>query len=118
MKIRDIKELLDLKTIVETDPEIEVTAACGADLMSDVLAFSNRKTILLTGLTNPQVVRTAEMVDIQAIIFVRDKNPEDKTVELARQKDIALYRAGDSLFACCGILYQAGVQPEEIKSFY
>ncbi|SDM12012.1 hypothetical protein [Halarsenatibacter silvermanii] len=118
MTIQDIEELLDLKTIVEGDSSLEVKTACGADLMSDVLAFSTRKTVLLTGLTNPQVVRTAEMVDIRVIIFVRDKNPEKKTVELARQKNIALYRASDSLFACCGILYQAGVQPEKIKSFY
>ncbi len=118
MKIREIKEMLDLVTIVEADPELEVSVACGADLMSDVLAFSNRKTILLTGLTNPQVVRTAEMVDIRAIIFVRDKSPEEDTVELAHQKNISLYRASDSLFACCGILYQAGIKPEEIKSLY
>lgn len=117
MKINEIKELLELKTLIEIYPQLEVEAACGSDLLSDVLAFSQRKTMLLTGLTNVQVIRTAEMVDLKAIIFVRNKQPDQQTIELAREKEISLYLASKSLFACCGILYQAGVKPEEINKF-
>jgi len=114
MKINDIKKILNLETLVEIYPDLEVDVACGSDLMSDVLAFSSEKILLLTGLTNLQVVRTAEMVDIKAIIFVRGKKPDQKTIELAAEKKISLYSACSSLFACCGILYQQGIRPEEI----
>lgn len=115
MHIKEIKKLLELETLVEIYPDLEVEAACGSDLMSDVLAFSQRKTMLLTGLTNIQVVRTAEMVDLKAIIFVRSKKPDRKTIKLARDKNISLYLANKSLFACCGILYQGGVKPEKLN---
>ncbi|MFW5985121.1 MAG: hypothetical protein ACOCQ1_02475 [Halanaerobiaceae bacterium] len=116
MKISKIKDLLKLETLVEFYPDLEVKTACGSDLLSDVLAYSHRKTMLLTGLTNIQVIRTAEMVDLKAIIFVRDKYPEKQTIELARKKRISLYCAAFSLFACCGILYQEGIRPEKINS--
>ncbi len=117
MNIKKAKKLLGLNVLVEINPELEIETACGSDLMSDVLAFSSSKTILLTGLTNIQVVRTAEMIDLKAVIFVRNKTPEQETIELAQKKGISLYKAPYSLFACCGLLYQAGVKPEPIKSF-
>lgn len=118
MKLKTVKSLLKTKTIFE-DPEVkddfEVKNACGADLMSDVLAFSNEKTLLLIGLTNPQVVRTAEMVEIKIIIFVRGKTPQIETISLANQLDIFLYSTDKPLFEACGLLYKNGIGPEEMN---
>lgn len=116
MKLKEIKEHLKLKEIFEIPEkvEIDVKTACGADLMSDVLAFSNAKTMLITGLTNPQVVRTSEMIGIKIIIFVRGKTPVKETVELAKEKQILLYMTNKPMFEACGILYNLGVKPEKM----
>ncbi len=118
MKLKTVKSLLKTDTIFETSEEaedFEIKNACGADLMSDVLAFSNEKTLLLTGLTNPQVVRTAEMVGIKVIIFARGKEPEIGTVTLANQLNIFLYSTDMPLFEACGLLYKNGIGPEEMN---
>ncbi len=83
--------------------------ACGADLMSDVLAFTHDGTLLLTGLTNPQVVRTAEMAGIRAIVFVRGKLPPPETVTLAESKGIPLLATRYTLYEACGRLYMQGL---------
>ena len=72
------------------DGDREIVSACGADLMSDVMAFVKDRVLLLTGLVNPQVIRTAELLDIQAIIFVRGKNPSADMIEMAAESDIIL----------------------------
>ena len=82
---------------------------CGADLMSDVLAFTHEGTLLMTGLTNPQVVRTAEMAGITAIVFVRGKVPPPETVTLAEGKGIPLLASKHTMFETCGRLYSAGL---------
>ncbi|MFP4198047.1 MAG: hypothetical protein ACOCUX_00505 [Halanaerobium sp.] len=118
MKLKTVKSLLNTETIFEDSKakdDFEVKNACGADLMSDVLAFSNEKTLLLTGLTNPQVVRTAEMVGIRVIIFVRGKEPQIETISLANQLNIFLYSTDKPLFEACGLLYQHGIGPEEMN---
>jgi len=116
MKLRDIKEKLKLEAVYEKEDilDLEVTTACGADLMSDVLAFSDAKTMLITGLTNPQVIRTSEMIGIQVIIFVRGKSPVADTVKLAQENDISLYKTKKPMFETCGILYKLGVEPEKM----
>ena len=91
------------------DLSTEVTMACGADLMSDVLAFTHAGTLLMTGLTNPQVVRTAEMAGIKAIIFVRGKHPPAETVRLAESMGIPLLATRYTLYETCGRLYCAGL---------
>lgn len=118
MKLKTVKSLLKTETIFEKSDlkdDFEVKNACGADLMSDVLAFSNEKTLLLTGLTNPQVVRTAEMVGIKVIIFVRGKEPQIETIALANQLNIFLYSTVKPLFEACGLLYKNGIGPEEMN---
>lgn len=118
MKLKTVKSLLKTETIFEdfeAKGDFEVKNACGADLMSDVLAFSNEKTLLLTGLTNPQVVRTAEMVGIKVIIFVRGKEPQVETIALANQLNIFLYSTEKPLFEACGLLYKNEIGPEEIN---
>ena len=89
--------------------DIAISRACGADLMSDVLTFTKARALLLTGLTNPQVIRTAEMADIAAIVFVRGKLPPPETIALAEEKGIPIIAAKHTLFEICGRLYQAGL---------
>ncbi len=83
--------------------------ACGADLMSDVLAFTHAGTLLLTGLTNPQVVRTADMSGIRAVVFVRGKLPPPETIALAEQRNIPLLASRYTMYETCGRLYQSGL---------
>ncbi|MGQ9681807.1 MAG: DRTGG domain-containing protein [Anaerolineae bacterium] len=91
------------------DRGLVVSTACGADLMSDVLAFTHPGTLLLTGLTNPQVVRTAEVAGIAAVVFVRGKVPPPETVALAEERGIPLLATHHSLYEACGRLFMAGL---------
>jgi len=116
MKLRDIIDKLELEAVHENKEllELDIKTACGADLMSDVLAFSDAKTMLITGLTNPQVIRTAEMIGIKVIIFVRGKSPVEDTVKLSKENNISLYQTEKSMFQTCGILYNLGLKPEKM----
>jgi len=89
---------------------LEVSSACGADLMSDVMAFVKDSAILFTGLVNPQVIRTAELLDIHCVIFVRGKVPTREMVEMAEQSDIILGGTKLSMFLACGKVYEAGLK--------
>ena len=89
MKLSEVKEIVNGKVLAgEEFLEQEVESAFGSDLMSDVLAFVDKKVLLLTGLVNPQVVRTAVMMDMRCIVFVRNKQPSDDMIELAKENDI------------------------------
>lgn len=111
MTIADIKRLLNARILCgEESLEREVHTACGADMMSDVLAFVKDQAVLLTGLCNPQVVRTAEMMDIICICFVRGKMPDEKMIELAKDRDIVLMTSDSKMFEACGTLYQKGLR--------
>lgn len=113
MKLSEIKRLLDAEEKTESnDGDIEIKSACGSDLMSDVLAFVKEQGILLTGLVNPQVIRTAEMMDIRVIVFVRGKEPDSAMTELAKQKNIVLLTTRKAMFVACGILYSNGLIPD------
>jgi hypothetical protein len=87
----------------------DVKTACGSDLMSDVLAFVKSGCLLLTGLTNPQVVRTAEMAELGSICFVRGKKPDEQTIKLAEANNIPMLTTPLSMFESCGRLYGEGV---------
>ena len=87
----------------------EVRSACGSDMMSDVLAFSKDHSILLTGLCNPQVIRTAEMLDIVCVIFVRGKKPDETILEMAKERNLVILETGHRMFSACGMLYEAGL---------
>ena len=93
----------------EEKSDFEVLSACGADLMSDVMAFVKDRVLLLTGLVNPQVIRTAELLDIRCIIFVRGKAPSHDMIDMAKQADIILAGTKQTLFIACGKLYEAGL---------
>lgn len=110
MKLREVLQAIDGKVITKNaDLDLEVQMGCGADLMSDVLAFTHDGTLLLSGLTNPQVVRTAEMAGIVAIVFVRSKIPPAETIALAEEKGIPLLASKYTMFETCGRLYRAGL---------
>jgi predicted transcriptional regulator len=110
MKLREVLEVIEGKMITKNvDLDDEIQTGCGADLMSDVLAFTHEGTLLMSGLTNPQVVRTAEMADIKAIVFVRGKLPPSETVALAEEKGIPLLASKYTMFETCGRIYQAGL---------
>ena len=108
MTLAEVLSLVEGKLISKgVDLSQEVAMACGADLMSDVLAFTHAGTLLLTGLTNPQVVRTAEMAGIAAIVFVRGKLPPSDTIAMAEEKGIPLLATRYTMYETCGRLYQA-----------
>ena len=117
MKLSEIKNILSAYYILENDKEIEILTACGADLMSDVLAFTKGKSLLLTGLTNPQVIRTAEMIDLSVVIFVRGKIPPQETINLAKQKELPLLVTDKPLYEACGLLYKYGLNAEKLSKF-
>jgi len=117
MKISKLIELINGKLLtdqVSVDDEIE--GAMGADLMSDVLASIKPGAALLTGLCNPQVIRTATIADIHAIVFVRGKQPDEQTIEIANEESIPMITTELGLFEACGILYQAGLESYEMQS--
>ncbi len=87
-----------------------VHSVSASDLMSDILSYSKRKGLLLTGLTNPQTVRTAEMIETVAVCFVYGKNPHDQTMDLAKKNHIPLLKTQLSMFDACGRLYCAGMK--------
>ncbi len=110
MKISEIKNILDAQLFCgEEFVEREVFSAFGCDLMSDVLAFVEDQAVLLTGLVNCQVVRTAEMLDIKTIIFVRGKTPTEEMVKLANEYSMILMSTKNTLYTASGKLYSAGL---------
>lgn len=117
MKLTELINLLEGKLLTDTRADKKVIAgAMGADLMSDVLTSIQPEAVLLTGLCNPQVVRTAQIADITAIVFVRGKNPAPEAIKIANEENIPLITTQYGLFEACGILYQAGLASLEMKS--
>ena len=111
MTIKDIKEILGAKLILgEEWIDREVHTACGSDMMSDVLAFMKDQSVLLTGLCNLQVIRTAEMMDVICIVFVRGKMPDETMIQIAKEREIALISTGHRMFSACGMLYEKGLR--------
>ena len=111
MTILEINEILGARVLSgEEWLTKEVHTACGSDMMSDVLAFVKDQAVLLTGLCNPQVIRTAEMMDIVCIVFVRDKKPDEEMIRLANEREIPLLATGHRMFSACGMLYEKGLR--------
>jgi predicted transcriptional regulator len=110
MNLNEIIKLIHGKVLTEElSLDRDVRGGCGADLMSDVLASIRPEAILLTGLCNPQVVRTAQMADVRAIIIVRGKDLPKETIELGNQEDIPIISSPFGMFELCGRLYKAGL---------
>lgn len=111
MTVRQIAEILDAEILCNAEriDEVNIHSACGSDMMSDVLAYVKDQGMLLTGLVNPQVIRTAEMMDMCCIAFVRGKRPDAAMLELASKKDIILLTTQERMYPACGKLYKAGL---------
>ena len=116
MKISTMKELLNAEVLCcESNVEKEVYSACGCDLMSDVLAYVKDQAVLLTGLVNPQVIRTAVMMDMVCIVFVRSKMPSEEMLELAKDSGIVVMTTEKRLYEACGLLYTSGLVGNKVK---
>ena len=110
MKISTIRDLLGAEVLCGAEHlDADVHSACGSDMMSDVLAYVKDQAVLLTGLMNTQVVRTAEMMDMLCIVFVRDKKPTPEIIELAEESGIVLLASPKRMYEACGILYAGGL---------
>lgn len=110
MKLSEIANILDAEILCGEDRlDIDMDSAFSSDLMSDVLAYVNKKTLLLTGLTNAQVIRTAEMIDMSAVVFVRNKKPSSDIIKLACDNNIVVMCTGHTLYTASGLLYNSGL---------
>ena len=110
MQIREILTILDAQLLTgEELLDTDVKTACGSDMMSDVLAYVKDQAVLITGLVNPQVVRTAMMMDMRCVVFVRGKRPTQEMVELANENHIAVLVSSHRMYEACGKLYSGGL---------
>ena len=108
MKLSEIQDILNAE-VLTGETGVEINTACGCDLMSDVLAFVKDQSRVLTGRINSQVIRTAEMMDIGAVCFVRGKKPTEDVTKLAQSKNIAILTTEYPLYTACGMLYEKGL---------
>ncbi len=115
MKISKIQELLNAEVLACPDyMDHEVYSACGSDMMSDVLAYVKDQAVLLTGLVNPQVIRTAEMMDMVCIVFVRSKRPNLDMIHLAEDNGLVLMSTDMRMYDACGTLYINGLVGKKV----
>ena len=110
MTVQEVARILNAQVLVEGDMDTEIKTACGSDMMSDVLAFVKDQALLLTGLCNPQVIRTAEMMDMRCVVFVRGKEVDPAILQLARSRDIMVLKTEYRMFTACGLLYEQGLR--------
>ena len=116
MKICTIQELLDAQVLVgEENLGRHVYSACGSDMMSDVLAYVKDQAVLMTGLVNAQVIRTAEMMDMVCIVFVRSKQPTEEMLRLAEESGIVVMSTEKRMYEACGILYSNGLVGNKVR---
>lgn len=110
MLLQEVRDILDAEVLWgEKYLDQEIASACGSDFMSDVLAYVKEQALLLTGLVNPQVVRTAEMMDMKCIVFVRGKKPDENIIEMARERKIVVMTSRHRMYSACGLLYTNGL---------
>ncbi len=111
MTIRDMVDILQAKVLLGEDKlETPVYTACCSDLMSDVLAFVDEKTVLITGLVNPHVIRTSEMLDLKCLVFARGKVPNEEILESAAEQGLVVISTKATAFSTCGLLYEGGLR--------
>lgn len=114
MKIQEIRDVLDAKIVSGNElMDLEVHSACASDMMSDVLAFVKDQAVLITGLANPQVIRTALMMDMVCVVFVRGKQPDQMSINLAKEKGIVILSCNHRMYTAAGLLYLHGLRGGE-----
>lgn len=111
MRLSEVRDILNAEVLCGQELlDTEVLSACGSDFMSDVLAYVKNQAVLLTGLVNPQVVRTADMMDMKCIVFVRGKRPDEEMLDLARDRGLVVMASAFPMYAACGELYLHGLR--------
>lgn len=116
MTVKDVACVLDAQWLCcKEEEDRTIRFAFASDMMSDVLAHVQEDTLLLTGLVNSQSVRTAEMLDLPCVVFVRGKNPHRDAIERAREMGMPALSTQYTMFESCGRLYAAGLSPVEIE---
>ena len=116
MTFQDMVKVLHARVLCgEEKLDHPAKTACCSDLMSDVLAFVNEKTVLITGLTNPHVLRTSDMLDLKCLVFARGKVPTDDMLETAREQGLVVMTTAETAFTTCGLLYEAGLRGVPIE---
>ena len=116
MTVQDMVKITDAKVLLQGNhDELQISSAFCSDLMSDVLAFVNEDTVLITGLMNPHVIRTSEMLDLRCILFVRGKQPSQDILDAAEEMGIVVLSTYHSAFTTCGLLYAAGLRGIKIR---
>lgn len=117
MLVSEIMKTVNATLLTKELPgHIDIDHAFSADMMSDVLAYADRHMLLITGLSNPQTIRTAEMLDISCVLYVRGKSPDELSLAMAEKKGITVLSSDLSMFDACGLLYQAGIRGGIIKN--
>lgn len=117
MTVEDVRRILRAELVCGDEKrQTEVHNACGSDMMSDVLAYVKDQAVLLTGLVNLQVVRTAEMMDMNCIVFVRSKMPTAEMIELAKDCGMVILATDKRMYEACGILYSNGLVGNRVKN--
>lgn len=117
MKISRIAEILEAEVVSGREHlENEVYSACGSDMMSDVLAYVKDQAVLITGLVNAQVIRTAQMMDMVCIVFVRSKKPTPEMIELANECGMVILTTEKRMYEACGKLYSEGLLKNEVRN--
>lgn len=113
LSIRQVLALVNAKLVCGEEQHLDapVQKAFASDLMSDVLQVDSENLLLITGLAHPQVIRTAEMADIECILLVRNKKATPEMISLARQAGITLAECEGSMYKTAGMLYNAGIRP-------
>ncbi|NLJ60563.1 MAG: hypothetical protein GX338_06415 [Firmicutes bacterium] len=110
MQLRDVARILEAEVLTGEDKlDLHVEAGCGCDLISDVLAFTKERMLVLTGLVSPQIIRAAEMVDLAAIVFVRGKRPTPDIIDMSRELGLPILCTRYPLYESAGLLYTAGL---------
>lgn len=115
MTINEIKEILNAEVVCDGNLNAEVLSACGSDMMSDVLAFVKDQAVLLTGLVNAQVIRTAVMMDMACVVFVRSKKPTADMIEIAKESGIVILATDKRMYEACGQLYESGLKGTNVR---
>lgn len=111
MNLNNVITILEAKLLYGKEYlDRDILSICAGDLMSDLLACPHSHGLLITGLVNVQVIRTAEMLDLSAIVFIRGKKPTEEMIQLSQHKQIALLATEHSLYTSCGLLFQAGLR--------
>ena len=111
MYLKEVRDILQAEVLCGEDMlDAEVWSACGSDFMSDVLAYVKNQALLLTGLVNPQVVRTAEMMDMKCIVFVRGKQPDQAILDLAQDRQLVVMATKERMYNACGLMYLNGLR--------